>query len=309
MKKLIVGMMAAAIAFGAFCENTAAQPADNNPLVVSDNFFGSIRVDTKSEFTMVAAPFEGFASQFDEGAAVPNAILARDVVAVEKLNPTDTMSIFNPTATDDKEEFDNYIARKASVKIGKVTYEYMEWLASMWFDEETMTSNKYPDPDVRIVPTGSGVFIGRDTNTLTTAGFSIYAYGQIPTNFPSTIELTQGKTPLSAPADLAYQPINVNEDITFVNGDVAEVTGGKTATVGQKRAFRPNSGATANADRIRFYKCSGAKAQEVTLYRYNGVWYAFTGTSTLGYAEDAVIPAGHAFWFLRNGEDTISLQW
>ena len=65
MKKLIMGMMVVAGAFAAFCDNTAAQPVDPNPLIVSQNLFGSIKVDTKSEFTMVAAPFEGFASQFD----------------------------------------------------------------------------------------------------------------------------------------------------------------------------------------------------------------------------------------------------
>lgn len=308
MKKLIVGMMAAAIAFGAFCEDTAAQPADNNPLVVSDNFFGSIKVDTKSEFTMVAAPFEGFASQFDEGAAVPNAILARDVVAVEKLNPTDTMSIFNPTATDDKEEFDNYIARKASVKIGKVTYEYMEWLASMWFDEETMTSNKYPDPDVRLVPTGSGVFIGREVNSLTSDGFSIYAYGQIPQSFPAgPIEIGAGKTTLCPPGELAYADVDLNEDVTF-GGNIIEVSG-RTGTMGGRQVLRVSTGATANADRIKYYTFNSVKAEECTLYRCGGVWYGFVGTSQIGYADLAVIPAGQSFWFLKGGEGTATLQW
>ena len=220
------------------------------------------------------------------------------------------------TATDDKEEFDNYIARKASVKIGKVTYEYMEWLASMWFDEETMTSNKYPDPDVRLVPTGSGVFIGRDTNTLTTAGFSIYAYGQIPQSFPAgPIEIGTGKTTLCPPGELAYEPIDLNNDdpengvvVTF-DGAVAEVTGGRVGTMGGRQAFRPSSGAAANADRIKYYICDGAKARECTLRRYKGVWYGFIGSSEMGYADLAVIPAGQAFWYLKSGEGVATLQW
>ena len=309
MKKLIMGMMIVAGAFAAFCEDTAAQPADNNPLVVSENLFGSIRVDTKSEFTMVAAPFEGFASQF-KGDPEANAILARDVVAVEKLIPTDTMSIFNPDAADAKEEFDNYIARKASVTVGTgrnaVTYEYMEWLASMWFDEENMTSNKFPDPDKRLVPTGSGVFIGREVSSLTSEGFSVYAYGQIPQSFPAgPIEIGAGKTMLCPPGELAYGDVNVNE---LSWADVKPVTG-TPIPMGTRKAVRVTASSITNADRIKYYVCDNAKATEYTLYFYNGEWYRFTGGNLLGYNDLAVIPAGQSFWYVRSGEGTAKLQW
>ena len=310
MKKLIVGMMAAAFALGAFCEGE-----DNNPLIVSDNLFGSIKLDTKSEFTMVAAPFEGFASQFEDSkvdltqTSVANTILVRDVVAVEKLIDTDTLSVFNPAATDDKTEFDNYIARLAQVKIGKVTYSYMEWLASMWFEEETMISHKFDDPDKRLVPTGSGVFIGRDVDKIPSNGFSIYAYGQIPQSFPTDpIEIGTGKTMLCPPGELAYADVDLNKDVTF-GGDIIEVSG-RVGTVNGVPALRPTTDSLAGADRIKFYRCTGVKAQECTLYRCNNVWYGFEGTTTArGYANLAVIPAGQSFWFIKGGSGTATLQW
>ena len=221
MKKLMIGMMATAFASVTF--------GDVTPALVSENFFGSIKVDSKAEFTLVATPFEGFASQFEDseyGTPSSNNILVRDVVAVEKLYPNDTLSIHNPQATDEKEEFHNYIARKAKVKVpGVGTVEYMEWLASMWFEEDSMTSHKFPDPELRLVPVGSGMFVGKDPSNMTADKlnkdgiFSIYAYGQIPQSYPydEYVNVKVGKTMLSGPGELAYNEIKLN-DIKWEGG-------------------------------------------------------------------------------------------
>ena len=306
MKKLMLGMMVTALALGALGED------DANPLIVSENFFGSIKVDSKSEFTMVAAPFEGFASQF-EGTAVPNSILARDVVAVEALNPADTMSIFKPEAQDATDEFDNYIARKASVKIGKVSYDYMEWLASMWFDEENMTSHKFPDPDVRLVPVGTGVFVGRDIGNNPATGFSIYAYGQIPQSFDYTqaITLNEGKTILSGPGELAYKAIDLNKLVWDVT--TSEVSG----TVRENQAYVQRYGVAkiltgvntpAGADFVSYYDTE-TQAQK-TFVRYGGRWIRMITASVASLEDDATIPAGLSFWYVRNAKDgSAALTW
>lgn len=322
MRKLIVGMMVAAFALGAFCE-------DNNPLIVSDNLFGSIKLDTKSEFTMVAAPFEGFASQFEDSkvdltqTSVANTILVRDVVAVEKLIDTDTLSVFNPAATDDKTEFDNYIARMAQVKIGKVTYSYMEWLASMWFEEETMISHKFDDPDKRLVPTGSGVFIGRDVDKIPSNGFSIYAYGQIPMSFPydQDVVVSVGKTMLSAPGELAYKAINLNE-ITWNGGVVGLSTWDYESDEYTEEDFGfPEviwiDSLPKNADTILCYDPKGAANAlqsriEFVYHTGKKKWYRrSTKNSYIASANenDAVIPAGSAFWYVKKSGSDVTFKW
>lgn len=314
MKKLTMGMMTAALALAAFCEVT--------PALVSENFFGSIKVDSKSEFTMVAAPFEGFASSFDDDAEHANEILARDVIAVEKMLPNDTMSLHYPESKNAFEEFHNYIARQGKYKIPGTTQTvtYMEWLASMWFEEETMTSHKFPDADVRLVPVGSGVFVGRDEGNSPAAGFSIYAYGQIPLSFDyaQTIELKKGKTILSGPGELAYAPIDVSK-LEWGEG-INEIKAGEEYDpledgYTEEEAIAEYGGVDVlfvddkgSADSIVYYDTQ--TGNQVSLVRFNKRWYklvdAFTGIADEG---KVVIPAGQAFWFLRNGDSPVTVKW
>lgn len=321
MKKLIMGMMVVAGAFAAFCDNTAAQPVDTNPLIVSQNLFGSIMVESRSEFTMVAVPFEGFASQFEDssfGTTTPNAILARDVIAVENLATNDTMSIYYPLAEDKKEEFHNYIARKGRVKVGKEYYEYMEWLASMWFDEETMTSNKYPEPDARLVETGSGVFVGRDKGNLTQDGFSIYAYGQVPMgyDYTQTIVLKEGKTILSGPGELAYDQLDLNA-FTWEGVSKSDLTGTERSgsrvfdRYGVNKVLMVDT-ISENADCITTYTTDYAVntlSNRKDYYRYNGKWVRMINETVASLDDDAFIPAGQSFWYLRNTTGNASMKW
>ena len=314
MKKLTMGMMTAALALAAFCEVT--------PALVSENFFGSIKVDSKSEFTMVAAPFEGFASSFDDDAEHANEILARDLIAVEKLLPNDTMSLHNPKSTDVLEEFHNYIARQGKYKIPGTTQTvtYMEWLASMWFEEETMISHKFPDADVRLVPVGSGVFVGRDEGNSPAAGFSIYAYGQIPQSFDytQTIELKKGKTILSGPGELAYKPIDLNklewgEGINEIKK--AEAINATDYGLTEEEAIAEFGGVniliiddSSSADKVVCY--DALNGDQVSFVRFNGTWYKLFDSSTgVADAGAVVIPAGQAFWFLRNGDSATTMKW
>lgn len=308
MKKLTMGMMTAALALAAFCEVT--------PALVSENFFGSIKVDSKSEFTMVAAPFEGFASSFDDDAEHANEILARDVIAVEKMLPNDTISLHYPESTNALEEFHNYIARQGKYKIPGTTQTvtYMEWLASMWFEEETMTSHKFPDADVRLVPVGSGVFVGRDEGNSPAAGFSIYAYGQIPQSFDytQTIKLKKGKTVLSGPGELAYEPIDLNKLVWDVTTD--EVTGTERSRASYAEIY---PGVTnilvgidtpATSDFIAYYDAETQEQRE--FLRYKGRWLRVLEDGIASREDDAVIPAGMSFWYVRNSTTgSASIKW
>lgn len=323
MKKLVMGMMVTAFASVAF--------GDVTPAIVSENFFGSIEVKSKSEFTLVATPFEGFASQFKDseyGTPTSNNILVRDVVAVEKLYPNDTLSIHNPQATDEKEEFHNYIARKAKVKVpGVGTFEYMEWLASMWFEEDSMTSHKFPDPELRLVPVGSGMFVGKDPSNMTAdklnedGTFSIYAYGQVPQSYDyeQTISLGVGKHVLSAPGEMAYNKIKLND----LNWD-GDIVGLKNVTIIENPALEQAFGTSKiirldgisnDADMIVTYDPYGVAnsiKSRIEFVNCDGKWYRkHPEYSNIAYGDEAEaeIPAGQAFWFVKQKSGTVTFSW
>lgn len=302
MKKLIVGMMAAAFALGAFCEGE-----DPNPLIVSDNLFGSIKVDSKSEFTMVAVPFEGFASQFS-GAAVPNSILARDVIAVENLNAPDTMHIFKPAEKDgDVDSYHNYVATWGTYRVGAAYWSYLTWGASVIFDDENLEAEKTPNADVRLVPVGSGVFIGRDAENHPEEGFSIYAYGQIPQSFDlsEAITIKEGtKRVLSAPGELAYKRVDLNS-LDWGDTEFQEVTG---RAIGERLI-----GLGGTSDSITYFDTDSQK--QWSFVRYGNKWVKRLGAlgeqgyNTVSLVDDAIIPAGLSFWYERNSSGDASLTW
>lgn len=323
MKKLMIGMMATAFASVALCDVT--------PALVSENLFGSIEVKSKSEFTFVAVPFEGFASQFadsevNDGQPVPNAILARDVVAVENLLPMDTLSLFKPAdAQDAEDKYHNYIARKAKVKLpGYGTVEYMEWLASMAFDDQNMEADKSPDPDLRLVPVGSGMFIGRDTANLAADNgnpFSIFAFGQIPQSYDyeQTITLNVGKTTLCAPGELAYEQVNLNElnwggDIVGLKNGVFMENDAYVQYFGVRKVLNI-SGLPADADMIVCYDPNGSAntlESRIEFVNCDGKWYKKLpqySTMASGDEKDAVIPKGLAFWFVKQKGGAVTFSW
>jgi hypothetical protein len=314
MKKLMMGMMVTAFASVAFCDVT--------PALVSENLFGSIEVKSKSEFTLVAVPFEGFASQFDKypGGVVATNILARDVIAVDRLLENDTMSIFKPADPNkpgDEDTFHNYIATLASFDIpGYGSYEYWFWNASMAFTvADTIEKEKSPNAAVRLVPVGTGVFIGRDqANLVADAGndFSIFAYGQIPQNFDyaAPVKLRSGKTILSAVGERAYLPVDINK--LDWDGEFTEVSG----TPRSNPRYVDRYGVTniltitsspATADVIVYYDTETQDQKEFV--RYGSRWIRKINATVASLEDDALIPEGQAFWYLRNAESDAQVAW
>lgn len=314
MKKLTLGIMAVAFALGVF-----GQIGDNNPLIVSDNAFGSIKVDSKSEFTMVAAPFEGFASQFEssavnDGKPVANAILARDVIAVENLSSSDTMHIFKPadqTIEGDVDDYHNYIATWGTYRVGASYWSYLTWAASVIFDDTNLNADKTPNASDRLVPVGSGVFVGRDASNNPNEGFSIYAYGQIPRSFDLsqaiTVTIKAGtKSILSAPGELAYLPVNLNALDWGDNTTFNEVTGiersGRLIGIG------------GTSDSITYFDPDNQK--QWSFVRYKNMWRKRRGAlgeqnyNSLSLEDDAIVPAGLSFWYEREASSgDASLTW
>ena len=327
MKKLIIGMMAAAFALVAFCEgddNNSPIVSDSNPnpLIVSDNAFGSIKVNTKSEFTMVAVPFEGFASQFEDGNAKPNQILARDAIAVEMLNHQDMMSIRKLDSTDPKEEFDNYFASFNTWMVGRQTYAAMSWSTSGWFTQENLNSYAAPEANMRLVNIGSGVFIGlgetsknylrQVATTEDDPYYHIYAYGQIPQNFNYTAEneLKKGKTMLSPVGERAYSPVDLNK--LNWRGDFTEVSGTERTNerfVAEYGAETILTGISTpeTTDYVVYFDTE--KQEQREFVRYKGRWIRIAKPGIASLANDAFIPAGQAFWYLRKANESAYMAW
>ena len=316
MKKLMLGMMTAVLALGAFCEVT--------PALVSENLFGSIRIDSKSAFTMMGVPFEGFDSQYEDNEYIsepqPNKILVRDVVSVERLARQDTMSIFDPNATQKEAEYHNYNIRQQ--KMGSQTFKF--WVASSWFDEDTMLQIPYPEPEERLIDVGSGIFIGRHSSNNPAAGYSVYAYGQIPQSFDfdKTYTLNKGKTVISAPGEMAYTPLNVNkmtwegainavpgdfldcEEYGLTPQDVADIFGEEYRDFTE---FLLIDSIPPSADSIIYYDPITGK--EVDLVYFGTRWFKKIDQNT-GVCDDslAVIPPGLAFWYLRGGDTPVTMK-
>ena len=312
-----MGMIAAAFAQVAF--------SDVTPALVSENLFGSIRIDSKSAFTMVGVPFEGFAAQFEDNEYYsepqPNKILVRDVVSIDTLAPKDTMSIFDPDATSKEAEYHNYTLRQQ--KFGTQTFKF--WVASSWFDEQIMQQIPYPEPDERLIEVSSGIFIGRNSSNNPANGYSIYAYGQIPQGFDygKAITLEKGKTIISAPGEMAYTPLNLNSlewsgEINAVKGeridceeygltpeDVADIFGSAYQDFTE---FLIIDSITSKDDSIIYY--DPETGNEVDLVYFEDSWYKKIDENT-GVRDEsmAVIPPGQAFWYLRGGDTPVTMKW
>ena len=317
MKKLMMGMMVTAFASAAFC--------DVAPALVSENLFGSVRIDSRSAFTMVGVPFEGFAGQFEGNEYYsepqPNKILVRDVVSVETLDPKDTMSIFDPDAPQKEAEYHNYTLRQQ--KFGAQTFKF--WVASSWFDEEVMQQIPYPEPEERLIDVASGIFMGRNSANSPASGYSIYVYGQVPQAFDwgQTYTLEKGKTILSAPGEMAYAPLNLNSlewggKINAVKGeridceeyglsadDVEEMFG---AAYRDFTEFLIIDSVTASDDSIIYY--DPGTGDEVDLVYFDGSWYRKIDENTgVRDASLSVVPPGQAFWYLRGGDTPVTMKW
>ena len=241
--------------------------------VVSANLFGALTVNAGSSTNaFVAVPF----GAFDIGDVK---IAAADIVQAAALSAGDRMYVWNG-AEGTSQKYEVY-------KVGaNGTWTVEEHKVTVAADG-TMTEGS-ESPELLKVPTGTGIFIERQDTSK-----PLYVYGQVLTNATATTTFGAGLTLVSAPSTRAMASVNLNA-LTWNGVGPVTIT---TTTSGRKivRSY-------ANADFI-YYRNAANKI--VRLYYDGSKWGTVSGTWKDA-GDEAIIPAGTAFWYMNNGSASVT---
>ena len=274
MKMIRATILAAALALvcGFARPAWAADPvASVTNKVVSANLFGALTVNAGSATNaFVAVPFGAFGIGDVK-------IAAADVVQAAALSAGDKMYVWNG-AEGTSQQYDVY-----EVKDGKWTVAKKVTVAANGAQSEGSTS-----PDSHLVDSGTGIFIERQDTSK-----PICVYGQVLTNTTATTTFGAGLTLVSAPETNAMAQVNLN---ALAWNGVGAVT--ITTTTSGKKIVR----SCANADFI-YYRNAANKI--VRLYYDGSKWGTVSGTWKEA-GDEAIIPAGTAFWYMNNGSASVT---
>ena len=274
MKMIRATILAAALALvcGFARPAWAADPvASVTNKVVSANLFGALTVNAGSATNaFVAVPFGAFGIGDVK-------IAAADVVQAAALSAGDKMYVWNG-AEGTSQQYDVY-----EVKDGKWTVAKKVTVAANGAQSEGSTS-----PDSHLVDSGTGIFIERQDTSK-----PICVYGQVLTNTTATTTFGAGLTLVSAPETNAMAQVNLN---ALAWNGVGAVT--ITTTTSGKKIVR----SYANADFI-YYRNAANKI--VRLYYDGSKWGTVSGTWKEA-GDEAIIPAGTAFWYMNNGSASVT---
>lgn len=241
--------------------------------VVSANLFGALTVNAGAATNaFVAVPFGAF--------GVGDApIAAADIVQAAALSDGDKMYVWNG-AEGSEQKYEVYtVASGAWTVANKVTVA-----------ADGSQSMGSESPEAFMVATGAGVFIERkDTSK------PLYVYGQVLTNTMATTEFAAGLTLVSAPSTKAMSAIDLNALTWSGVGDVSITT------------IVPGMTIVNSWDGADFIYYRNAQNKVIRLYHNGGKWGTSVGTWNPG--SGTTIPAGTAFWYMKNGSGSTTVTW
>ncbi len=254
-------------------EDQALLPSVTNT-IVSANCFGAISItDSAAATAFVAVPFGAFGTS-------DAPIAAADVVQAASLSEGDKMYVWNGAAGAEQK----YEVYKVDANGTWVVDDKKVTVAA----NGTVTVGS-ESPDSVTVPTGTGVFIERKDATK-----PIFVYGQVLTNTVAETTFASGLTLVSPPSTNAMASVDLNALKWTGVGDIET----KTTTSGMVIVK-----SYANADFIYYRNAANAI---VRYYHCNGKWGTVVGTWK---EAEAVIPAGTAFWYSKNGAGETKVTW
>ena len=200
---------------------------------------------------------------------------AKDVVLPANLTAGTRMYVYDKSA----DKYDVFEVENGAWKgVAKITVLDADGKAV--FDESDLT---------RAVDAGTGVLLERKATSE-----SVYAYGQVPVPAPASASFAAGQTLVSPPYTNGVEMVDLN----------AFAWSGVNATSGHRLKNRTT------ADYIQF---RDAQNNLVKYYYEDGAWSVVPAqVSRFGaFVADgkALVPAGTAFWYYRNGSGSATVAW
>ena len=200
---------------------------------------------------------------------------AKDVVLPANLTAGTRMYVYDKSA----DKYDVFEVENGAWKgVAKITVLDADGKAV--FDESDLT---------RAVDAGTGVLLERKATSE-----SVYAYGQVPVPAPASASFAAGQTLVSPPYTNGVEMVDLN----------AFAWSGVNATSGHRLKNRTT------ADYIQF---RDAQNNLVKYYYEDGAWSVVPSqVSRFGtFVADgkALVPAGTAFWYYRNGSGSATVSW
>lgn len=263
--------------------------------VASANTFGALKtisnITGADNFTYVAVPFEEFADAKDNTGKHPdNKRLFEGIIVPGLCRDYALMSILAPESAQTLAE-DIWWGYSVSAR------------ADFWNPAQVTvgaggTTVDSPYPDETYADVGSGVFWNPGASA-PVVPYSIYSYGQVPTNYTKQVSFAAGKKLICPPGAHALSPLNLNEvEWGGVTASTFRLSGTKVRSVlsvGDMIQFKdPQTGIM---KQLYYATVPGGNGEKK--------WGTVDQMQPFG-VNAAVIPAGAAFWYIAKGSATLT---